>query len=152
MRAHASGPRGGLIAGSSVLLTVPAMTNRPKKVLITVAALAALALGGSALAGASSGREQGENDKAVPGAAAARAEKAALAETGGGKANELEYDNENGATYEVEVTKPGGSTVDVRLDDRFGVVVVEGDSDEEGEEDGPDQGADRDPDEPGHQD
>jgi uncharacterized membrane protein YkoI len=119
------------------------MTHRFKKLLITVAALSALALGGSALAGAAGGSEQGENEgKAVPAAAADRAEKAALAETGGGKVNALEYDNENGATYEVEVAKPDGSTVDVRLDDRFAVVVVEGDS----------EAADEDADEPGHQD
>ncbi|GAA4692070.1 PepSY domain-containing protein [Nocardioides conyzicola] len=56
------------------------------------------------------------------------ATKAALAATGGGTANSVESDNENGATYEVEVTKPDGSTVDVRLDDAYQVVVIEGDS------------------------
>jgi hypothetical protein len=40
----------------------------------------------------------------------------------------VERDSENGATYEVEVTKPDGSTVDVRLDGAFKVVVIEGDS------------------------
>ena len=33
----------------------------------------------------------------------------------------------NGATWEVEVTKPDGSTVDVRLDANMKVVVVEPD-------------------------
>src|SRR6478672_3981345 len=60
---------------------------------------------------------------------AAAATKAALAATGGGTANSVETDNENGATYEVEVTKPDGSTVDVRLDEHYQVVVIEGDSD-----------------------
>ena len=41
--------------------------------------------------------------------------------------NETERDGENGATYEVEVAKPDGSQVDVRLDDQFKVVVIEAD-------------------------
>lgn len=60
------------------------------------------------------------------------ATKAALEATGGGTANSVETDSENGATYEVEVTKLDGSTVDVRLDERYQVVVIEGDSDSGG--------------------
>jgi uncharacterized membrane protein YkoI len=60
---------------------------------------------------------------------AAQARQAALEATGGGRVNSVESDSENGATYEVEVTKPDGKTVDVRLDDRFQVVVIEGDGD-----------------------
>jgi hypothetical protein len=41
------------------------------------------------------------------------ATKAALEATGGGTANRVETDNENVATYEVEVTKPDSATVDV---------------------------------------
>ena len=106
------------------------MITKFKKVLITVAALAALALGGAALAGAASGddSEAGDRSEAIAGAAKTRAEQAALAATGGGKVNESELDDENGATYEVEVAKTDGSQVDVRLDDRFNVVVIEGDS------------------------
>ena len=135
------------------------MSNRLKKVLITVAALAALALGGAALAGAAGGgnsgaQEQersdaGDASKAITGDAKARAEKAALAATGGGKVNQTELDNENGATYEVEVAKTDGTQVDVRLDDNFSVVAVESDSEKA---DGKDQGADENADEPGHQD
>ncbi|MBA3371232.1 MAG: hypothetical protein H0T96_07255 [Thermoleophilaceae bacterium] len=40
----------------------------------------------------------------------------------------MERDSGNGATWEVEVTKPDGSTVDVRLDDSYKLVVEEGDS------------------------
>src|SRR3954469_9474696 len=110
------------------------MAHKLKKVLITVAALAALALGGAALAGASSGgSDTGDTSKAITGDATAKAEKAALAETGGGKVNQTELDNENGATYEVEVAKTDGSTVDVRLGDAFNVIVVEGDSEKSGE-------------------
>ena len=110
------------------------MANKLKKVLITVAALAALALGGAALAGASSGgSDTADTSKAITGDAKAKAEKAALAETGGGKVNQTELDNENGATYEVEVTKTDGSTVDVRLGDAFDVVAVEADSEKSGD-------------------
>jgi uncharacterized membrane protein YkoI len=58
---------------------------------------------------------------------AQQAREAALQATGGGHVNSVESDSENGATYEVEVTKPDGATVDVRLDDQFAVVVIEGD-------------------------
>ncbi|MCW2845031.1 MAG: hypothetical protein JWN22_2947 [Nocardioides sp.] len=58
------------------------------------------------------------------------ATKAALAATGGGTANSVESDSENGATYEVEVTEPDGNTVDVRLDEGYHVVVIEGDGEE----------------------
>jgi uncharacterized membrane protein YkoI len=121
------------------------MPNQLKKVLITVGALAALALGGAALAGAATG----DASKAITGDAKASAEQAALAATGGGKVNQTELDNENGATYEVEVAKTDGSRVDVRLDDAFKVVVTEPDG-EQG--DGQDQGPDQNPDEAGHQD
>ena len=60
---------------------------------------------------------------------AAQARHAALGATGGGTVNSVESDSENGATYEVEVTRPDGKTVDVRLDDQFQVVVIEGDGD-----------------------
>lgn len=53
---------------------------------------------------------------------------AALDATGGGTANAVERDSENGATWEVEVTKTDGNTVDVRLDESYKVVVIEGDS------------------------
>ena len=60
--------------------------------------------------------------------------------------NQTELDNESGATYEVEVAKTDGSTVDVRLDDAFKLIAAESDS-EQG--DGQNEGADRNP---GHQD
>jgi hypothetical protein len=48
----------------------------------------------------------------------------------------VERDSENGATYEVEVTKANGDTLDVRLDEDYQVVVIEGDhEDENGQED-----------------
>ena len=52
---------------------------------------------------------------------------AALAFTGGGSANSVERDGENGATWEVEVNTPDGQQVDVRLDQDLGLVVIEAD-------------------------
>jgi hypothetical protein len=60
----------------------------------------------------------------VTGADADSAKAAALKETGGGKAGDVEADDE-GAAYVVEVTKTDGSVVDVRLDDKFAVIGVE---------------------------
>jgi len=105
-----------------------------KKTVLAIAALAALALGGAALAGATSGGdgpEAGDETTQVSEQTATRAREAALAETGGGEAGHVEADDENGATYEVEVVRPDGTQVDVRLDERFQTVVVESDEDDE---------------------
>jgi len=88
-----------------------------------------LAAGGVAFAGV--GDEPGSQDYTQQ--QADDATKAALAATGGGKANSVERDGENGATWEVEVTKPDGATVDVRLDEGYGVVVIEGDHEAAGD-------------------
>ena len=79
-----------------------------------------------------------DGDASVTGPQARAATRAALQATGGGTANAVERDDENGATWEVEVTKADGVTVDVRLDERYHVVVVEGDSetDDGGSDDG----------------
>jgi len=53
---------------------------------------------------------------------------AALRLLPGGTVNSVERDNENGATWEVEVTKSNGKTFDVRLDAAYKLVVIEGDS------------------------
>ena len=91
--------------------------NKLKKTLIIIAGLAALALGGAALAGASPSDVTGSDN--ADRQHLDRASKAALAETGGGKVTDSERDDENGATYEVEVTKADGTQVDVRLDEQF---------------------------------
>ncbi len=69
-----------------------------------------------------------DGDDTVTGRDADRATTAALRLTHGGTANSVERDSENGATFEVEVTRPDGTTVDVRLDQDFGKVVIESDS------------------------
>ena len=87
-----------------------------------VVALSAGGVGAAVAAGTSEDvKEQ------VSGAGADGAREAALA-IHPGTANSVERDSENGATWEVEVTKKDGSTVDVRLDESYGVVVIEGDS------------------------
>ena len=111
------------------------MNSRLAKIVAGAAALGALALGGVALAGATGGDDSDGADRALTGKTLERASAAALQATGGGTVNETERDSENGAVYEVEVTKPNGETVDVRLDASFGVVVIEGDgSEDEGAE------------------
>jgi uncharacterized membrane protein YkoI len=108
------------------------MSSRLTKILAGTAALGAFALGGAALAGATGGDDSDGADQELTGATLERASVAALRATGGGTVNETERDSENGAVYEVEVTKPDGSTVDVRLDESFGVIAIEGDGEDEG--------------------
>ena len=95
-----------------------------RKYAIVGGSILAIAAGGTGAALATSGGDEG--GAAGPGADQATA--AALKITGGGHANAVERDSENGATWEVEVTKTDGSTVDVRLDQNYKLVVVEGDS------------------------
>ena len=128
------------------------MTERLKKAMMGIAAFVALALGAAALAqaggsgeAANSGQTQersddsdrGESetesesgDESVTGSGADKATAAALKVTGGGTANSVERDSENGAVWEVEVTKPDGNTVDVRLDGSYDLVVAEADGEE----------------------
>jgi hypothetical protein len=100
--------------------------QRTRKLIVISAATAALAAAGAGTAIAVGSSDDG--DRQATGPEADRARAAALAITDGGTANAVERDGENGATWEVEVTKPDGNTVDVRLDDRYKLVVVESDS------------------------
>jgi hypothetical protein len=103
------------------------MNSRALKIGAATGGAVVLALGGAAIAKATGAFDDGESN--LTGAQADRARAAALRITGGGRANAIERDSEAGATFEVEVTKPDGNTVDVRLDDQFKVVVIEGDGD-----------------------
>ncbi len=100
-----------------------------KTIITTIAGVVAVVgiAGGAALAAT------GDSEGSVSGPQADQAVAAALVETGGGHANAVERDSENGATWEVEVAKPDGATVDVRLDERYHVVVVEPDNEAPGE-------------------
>jgi len=125
------------------------MLKRVKKVLLGIAALAALAAGGSAIAGAatsgtttttttvaqtppasdsfpphgSAAHEDAE--KAVTGDAASKARAAAVASIGSGTAGAVTTDY-TGTGYEVTVTKSDGSTVEVHLDSSFAVMQAPG--------------------------
>ena len=83
----------------------------------------AAALTGGAAAMASGSDQEGR----ASGPAADQASAAAVKQTGG-TVNAVERDDENGATWEVEVTRPDGSIADVRLDANYKVIVVEADS------------------------
>jgi uncharacterized membrane protein YkoI len=95
-----------------------------RKALITGAAAIAVAAGTAGVA--SAGGDDGERQAA--GAGADQATAAALKLIPGGTANAVERDGEKGATWEVEVRKPDGSTVDVRLDADLSKVAIDGDS------------------------
>jgi len=122
------------------------MWRSTSKVLAGLAALAALALGGSALAGAASssttntttttppsssssqpppfngpahGTAAHENaEKAVTGEAAAKAQAAAVKSVGSGTAGAITTDF-TGSGYETTVTKSDGTKVEVHLDSSF---------------------------------
>jgi hypothetical protein len=96
---------------------------------IIVGAVAAVAGGAMAVAGG------GDSEGGVTGPQAERAIRAALEATGGGTANAVERDTENGATWEVEVSTDRG-TVDVRLDDQYRIVVIEADRESSGDDEG----------------
>ena len=98
--------------------------NMKRKALLGGGIAVALAIGGVGVATAGGG----DDEAPVTGPGADKATAAAHELIPGGRANSVERDGENGATWEVEVTKPDGSTVDVRLDASYGKVVIEGDS------------------------
>ncbi|GAA1056951.1 hypothetical protein GCM10017608_10330 [Agromyces luteolus] len=110
-----------------------------KKRMIVIGSAAsgiALLLGGAALAYAgtfesSSPSEAAEDsaegpDVPITGDALERASAAALATTGGGQVTGTEVGDEE-SLYEVEVTLPDGSQVDVQLDESFAVVSTDAD-------------------------
>jgi uncharacterized membrane protein YkoI len=100
-----------------------------RKYLIVGGSVLAIAAGGTGAAMAIGSGDDGDEQATGPGAEQAKA--AALELTGGGTANSVERDSEDGATWEVEVTKPDGNTVDVRLDQGYGEVTIEGDDESE---------------------
>jgi uncharacterized membrane protein YkoI len=104
-----------------------------RKYLVVAGSALALAAGGAGVAVATggSGGEAEDASEQATGAGADRAKSAALEATNGGTANSVERDSEKGATWEVEITKSDGQTVDVRLDDSYRVVVVENEANED---------------------
>ena len=101
------------------------MKNRFSKVLMGVAALATLALGGATVAGAVSngnGSAQGSDETALTGDTAAQVKETALAKTGGGTVERVETDAEGHAAYEAHVVKSDGTRVTVYVNKQFEVV------------------------------
>ena len=103
--------------------------------IITGTVFAAAVAGSVGVAAASGGSDDTLEgpDSAITGDALERAEQAALAETGGGRVTGTEVGDEE-SYYEVEVTLPDGSQVDVQLDEDF--RVVSGETDQEDSEQG----------------
>ena len=85
-----------------------------------------VALSGAVIARATGAFEDG--NARLTGPQAERGKAAALRITNGGHANAVERDSEQGATYEIEVTRADRSTVDVRLDENLELVAVDADS------------------------
>jgi uncharacterized membrane protein YkoI len=110
------------------------MKDKLKGALITVAAIAAVAVGGTAIAAATGGGDDGKADKPIAGRALDRAKAVALDHTGGGNVTGTEVGDEEGA-YEVEVTRADGSQVDVHLDKGFNVINQSSDGDQRGDKD-----------------
>jgi uncharacterized membrane protein YkoI len=124
------------------------MKDKTKGVLAAIAAVAALGVGGAAIASAAGGSDSSppatqssepaenesgpeEADQPISGGTALdKASAAALQSTGGGQVTETEVGDEE-SYYEVEVTRDDGSQVDVQLDRSFNVVGSS--ADEEGE-------------------
>jgi uncharacterized membrane protein YkoI len=79
-----------------------------------------------------------DSEDPITGPALAKAEEAALAHTGGGRVTDTEVGDED-SYYEVEVTRPDGTQVDVQLDKNFTVVGAEADEqpDDESSDDRP---------------
>ena len=88
-----------------------------KRTLITLTAVGALAAAGTAIA---AGGDDDATDTPISGGALERAKAAALADTPG-RVTETEVGDEE-SYYEVEITRPDGSQVDVQLDRDFKVV------------------------------
>jgi uncharacterized membrane protein YkoI len=123
------------------------MTDKVKNTALVVSSLAALALGGSAIAGAASndnaadtgstattpqagdngGREHGQraDETLLSGDAASKVSAAALAKVPGGTIERVETDADGHAAYEAHMTNADGNRVTVYLNAQFEVVSVE---------------------------
>lgn len=106
--------------------------NKKKTIVVGgIAAVLVLGAGGAAIAGVAGndGLRGGDRD---------RAGEAALEHVGEGEVTDAERgDDDDVEAYEVEVTRPDGSDVDVRLDQDFAVIDSDDDRDDR-DDDGPD--------------
>ena len=124
------------------------MLSKVKQVGLGIAALSGAAVGGAAVAGAATSHSgtttappvtsgkplpglrnmpapgtaaHEDHEQVVTGAAAEKAQAAAVKAAGGGTAGDVTTDY-FGNGYEVTVTKPDGSTVEIHLDSSFEVM------------------------------
>ncbi|MBL7252743.1 PepSY domain-containing protein [Paractinoplanes lichenicola] len=95
---------------------------RSKRVIVTTAAVAALAVGGGVWATAANA------DADVSGADRDRVGNAAVQAVGGGTVVDVESSDDQGEAYEAEVRKPDGSEVDVVLDKDLKVLSQQADT------------------------
>jgi uncharacterized membrane protein YkoI len=111
---------------------------KPQKAAMAVAAIAALGLGGSALANAATqsatptatptaqdsrpGGERGPGESALTGATADKVKAAALAKVPG---TVLRVETDNGGVYEAHIRKADGTEVEVKVDKGFNVTATE---------------------------
>jgi uncharacterized membrane protein YkoI len=118
------------------------MTDKVKNTALVVSSLAALALGGSAIAGAASNDNaastssstaartqepprQRSDETLLTGDAASKVSAAALAKVPGGTIERVETDADGNAKYEAHMTNADGSRVTVYVNADFDVVSVE---------------------------
>jgi len=102
--------------------------RRIQQTVAAVAALGALALGGSALAGAAGTSNDGDrraraDEKPLTGMTATKVKEAALARVAGGTLLRVETDA--GGIYEAHVRKADGTEVEVKVNKDFEVTAVE---------------------------
>jgi uncharacterized membrane protein YkoI len=99
---------------------------KPRKTLLLAATVAAVAAGGTAIAVAGGGDDAA--DTPIPAGDRDRAGAVALDYVGDGRVTGTEVGDEE-SYYEVEVTRPDGSQVDVQLDRALKVVSSKADDD-----------------------
>jgi len=109
------------------------VSKQLKRILIAGAVLVAAGAGGAVAVQAGSG-----DDEVATGAAADRAGAAAVRIAGGGSAASVERDAESRRVWEVEVSKPDGTTLEIDLDAALEQVAAERDDSDSGEPDDPD--------------
>jgi uncharacterized membrane protein YkoI len=123
-----------------------AMTDKVKNAALVASSVAALALGGSAIAGAASNDNAASSDAAttqdddsrargqhrqradetlLSGDTASKVRAAALARVAGGTIDRVETDADGHAAYEAHMTNADGSRVTVYVNAKFEVVSVE---------------------------
>lgn len=95
---------------------------------LLIAGTTVIALSAAGTGAALSSSDDDGTEVPITGQELEKASAAALAATSGGTVTETEVGDEE-SYYEVEVTKPDGTSVDVQLDEQFNVVEVTPDDD-----------------------